>query len=320
MSQLICLSEQHNHSAWKWLPEEMTLDARPLATLLSAGWERPLFLLGDALDLPDSARLLRHTYHNPAPLFILPPLPAGDVAPLLDAPAPVTLVRQRADTITITPDLAQFVVAALVASESPTTEIGCAASAVTTLQVFCTEAIETALHTGTLATAAGKPVIWAYRPTRTATPVVWVAAQLLLISARTAPLDREALWQGLLAWAEANTRSAVEVGRTSSGSPLSPSASHLESASHLADPALLRAVVVAYAARPDLTCDALADWLATQLGIQTDAPTLAATLGALQNEGAVDAENRPQRERLTELVNTWSLRAWVRETRRMDQG
>lgn len=190
---------------------------------------------------------------------------------------------------------------------------------VTTLQVFCTEVIETALHTGTLATAAGKPVIWAYRPTRAATPVVWVAAQLLLISARTAPLDREALWQGLLAWAEANTRTS-EVGRASSGNLLPPGSHLPPGASHLPDPALLRAVVVAYAARPDLTRDTLVDWLAAQLGIQTDAPTLAAALGVLQNIGALDAENRPRRERLTELVNTWGLRAWVRETRRMDQG
>lgn len=315
MNNLISLLEQRDHPAWKWLPEGVTLDVHSLTELLSNGWEHPLFLLGDALDKPDITRLLRRTYHNPAPLFILPPLPSGDVAPLLNAPAPVTIIRQRADTLTLEQDLARFVVAADAAhpvsavSDAPTTEV------VTTLQVFCTEAIETALHTGTLATAEGKPVIWAYRPTRAATPVVWIAAQLLLISARTAPLDREALWQGLLAWAEANTRT-IEAGRTSSGSGLPGEGPLLPSASHLADPALMRAVVVAYAARPDLTRDALADWLATWLGVHTDAPTLDAVLVALQNEGAIDAGNRPQRERLTELVKTLGLRAWVREIKR----
>ena len=303
MTAWLCLAEQREQPALRRLPEPATLEARPLAALLADGWERPLLLLGDALTLPDAPRLVQRAYRNPAPLLIVPPLPAGDIAPLLTAPAPVAVVRQPATTLTLHANLAPFVVAALAASGASVSD-----SAAPQLQIFCTEAIETALLTGTLATAAGKSVIWAYRPTRAATPVVWVGAQLLLISARTAPLEREALWQGLGAWMEANTAVAAAVD-SPERAPRQTDAAH----------ALHRAIVVAYAARPELSCSMLMEWLATQLGVRADEMMLNAALDALRAEGVFDAENRPQRERLQALVTTWGLRAWVREARKADQ-
>jgi len=204
----------------------------------------------------------------------------------------VAVVRQRADTVELTDDVLRETLGR------------------DNLRVYCTEAIETALRTGTLATASSKPVIWAYQPTRAATPVVWVAAQVLLVSARTDPLDREELLSALLAWAEARTRPG-DVGERDGAA---------EPEAKKADPGLLRALVVAWAVRPDLTRQALPGWLWERLFVQVNIADLDAALDALRVEGALDAQYRPQADRLSSLVDEWGLRAWVREARHADQG
>jgi len=274
------------------LSAEVTITAYPLADLASHGWERPLILLGDGLGDPNVPMLLKRTYRNPAPLLILPPLPLGDVTSLLDAPAPVAVVRQRADTVELTDDVLRETLGR------------------DNLRVYCTEAIETALRTGTLATASSKPVIWAYQPTRAAMSIVWVAAQVLLVSARTDPLDREELLSALLAWAEARTRTR-DVREPHEAAELE---------ARKADPGLMRALVVAWAVRPDLTRQALPGWLWKRLFLQVNAADLDAALDALRLEGALDAQYRPQADRLSSLVDEWGLRAWVREARHADQG
>jgi len=273
------------------LSAEATITAHPLADLASHGWELPLILLGDGLDDPNVPMLLKRTYRNPAPLLILPPLPLGDVTSLLDAPAPVAVVRQRADTVELTDDVLRETLGR------------------DNLRVYCTEAIETALRTGTLATASSKPVIWAYQPTRAAMSIVWVAAQVLLVSARTDPLDREELLSALLAWAEARTRTR-DVREPHEAAELE---------ARKADPGLMRALVVAWAVRPDLTRQALPGWLWKRLFLQVNAADLDAALDALRLEGALDAQYRPQADRLSSLVDEWGLRAWVREARHADQ-
>ena len=292
MTPVLCLADQQSRQAFKLLPAAVKLAARPLDELLRMGWKQPLLLLGDALTGADATRLLQRTYHNLAPLLVLPPLATGEATSMLGAPAPVVVVRQRADGVdVIDADLSEAV-----GREH--------------LQIHCTEAIETALQTGVLATASGKPVIWAYRPTRASTPVVWVAPQLLLVSARTDPLDREDLLSALLAWAEnqKQTESAQEV---SQGTSLEATA---------IEPGLLRAVVLALTVRPDLTGRTLKGWLETRLFVSLDEPRLDAALTTLRAQGALDAESRPRPERLGELVNVWGLRAWVREVQRMEQG
>jgi hypothetical protein len=289
MSCVFCLSEQQDQPALGRLPPEVTLTARPLADLARDGWERPLVLLGDGLDDPDARALLQRTYRNPAPTIVLPPLPVGDVTALLNAPAPVTVVRQRADTI----ELADDTLRKALGRDS--------------VRVYCTAAIETPLRTGALATANGKPVVWAYQPTRAATPVVWVAAQLLLVSARTDPVDREELLSALLAWAEARVRER-KPGFSKKNRFLRASV----------DPGLLRALVVAWAVRPDLDRQALPGWLRERLFVQANQASLDAAFDALRTEGALDAQDCPQADRLSTLVDEWGLRAWVREARRED--
>jgi len=292
MTSIFCLTEQQDRPAIRLLSAAATVTAHPLGDLAHHGWERPLILLGDELNGPQARTLLRRTYRNPAPLLVLPPLPPGDVTPLLDAPAPVTVIRQRANTV----ELADDALRAALGRDS--------------LRVYCAEAIETALKSGVLATAGGRPVIWAYRPTRAATPVIWVAAQLLLVSARTDPLDREELLSALLAWAEACTRTGDDLKQVAGAEPEAKKA----------DPGLLRALVLAWAVRPDLTRQALPGWLRERLFIQVSEAKLEVALEALRMEGALDAQNRPRAERLSDLVDEWGLRAWVREARRVDQG
>jgi hypothetical protein len=292
MTHVLCLAEQQDRQAFRLLPATVTLAAYPFDELLRIGWNQPLLLLGDALTGADAVRLLQRTYHNSAPLLVLPPLPTGEATSMLDAPAPVVIVRQRADGVdVIDPDLSEAV-------------------GRDHLEIYCTEAIETALQTGVLATAGGKPVIWAYRPTQASTPVVWVAPQLLLVSARTDPLDREDLLAALLAWAEnqMRTESAQEAAQGMS----------LEAMA--IEPGLLRAVVLALTVRPDLTGQALKGWLETQLFVSAEDPQLDAALTTLWGQGVFDMENRPQPERLGELVDAWGLRAWVREVQRLEQG
>ena len=287
---LICLAEQQDQPSLAQLPEEMDVTARPLAELARDGWERPLVLLGDGLDDPDTLALLQRTYRNPAPTLILPPLPVGDVTALLGAPAPVAVVRQRADTLELTDDALR---------EALDRD---------SLRIYCTEAIETPLRTGTLATANDKPVIWAYQPTRAATPVIWVATQLLLVSARTDPVDREELWSALLAWAETRTRAEEKPGFFRETRFLQASV----------DPGILRALVVAWAVRPDLDRQSLPGWLRERLFVQVNQASLDVAFDALRTEGALDAQDCLQPDRLSALIDEWGLRAWVREARRED--
>ncbi len=86
-----------------------------------------------------------------------------------------------------------------------------------------------------------------------------------------------------------------------------------------ADPALLRAVVVAWAVRPDLDRQTLADWLVRQLSVRTDESSLEAVLATLRADGALNADDEPQAERLSALVQLWGVRAWVREARRLEE-
>ncbi len=278
------------------LPSEMAVTARPLADLVRDGWEHPLVLLGDVLADASAPTLLRRTYRNPAPAIVLPPIPVGDVTALLDAPAPVTVIRQRANAVELTGDTLRQALGR------------------DTLHIYCTEAIETPLRTGVLAKAGDKAVIWTYQPTRASTPVIWVAAQLLLVSARTDPLDREELLSALLAWAETRTRAGekpgVSVGKVRATETRSMQAS--------VDPGLLRALVVAWAVHPDLDRQALPQWLRERLFVRVTPADLDTALEALRAEGVFDAQDHPQAERLSGLVNEWGLRAWVREARRED--
>lgn len=280
---IYCLAEQETLPSLKLLPTGITITVRPQADLARDGWEHPLLVLGDVLSEPNARQLVQRAYRNTAPLLILPPLPVGDMTDMLGTPAPLNITRQRADTIELTDDALKQSVGR------------------DTCHIYCTEAIETALQSGTLAAACGKPVIWAYQPTRAATPVVLVAAQLLLVSARTDPLDRDDLLAALLEWAAVHTRTS-DIDK-----PAEP-ASQVK-----ANLALLRALVVAWAANPGLTPKTLPGWLRDRLGVEAPPTELEAALEELKQANALDAQNRPQAERLAELVNAWGLRAWIRE-------
>ena len=132
-----------------------------------------------------------------------------------------------------------------------------------------------------MAVAGGKAVIWTYQPTRASTPVIWVAAQLLLISARTDPLDREELLSALLAWAgtcaHTDEKPGVYVGQVQATETRSLQAS--------VDPGLLRALVVAWAVRPDLDRLALPQWLHERLFVRVTPADLDAALEALRVQG-----------------------------------
>ena len=87
MIQVLCLTEQRDQAAWSRLPDDVAIAARPLADLLSRGWEKPLLLMGSGLLQPDASKLLQRTYRNAAPLLILPPLPPGEMTSMLNAAA-----------------------------------------------------------------------------------------------------------------------------------------------------------------------------------------------------------------------------------------
>ena len=54
--------------------------------------------------------------------------------------------------------------------------------------------------------------------------------------------------------------------------------------------------------------------------VQASSNDLDAALGALQTEGVLDVQGHLQAEQLSDLVDEWVLRAWVREARRADEG
>lgn len=286
-----CLAEQQDLPAVALLRAAARVEPRPLAELAANGWDQPLVALGEVIRAPEAARLVRRTYGNPAPLLIVAQLSVGDVTSLLDAPAPVAVVRQRAERV----ELIDAEICRLVGREH--------------VHVLCNEAVETALRTGDLATAGGRPVIWAYQPTRAATPVVWIAPQVLLVSARSDPLDREDLLAGLLAWSVAHTLPSLDVaGATTS-----------LAAELGADPGLVRAVAVAWSVHPTLTVDALPGWLEQRLQVAASPPErLKAAIRVLASEGALNAEGHPDPTRLGELAGQWALRAWVREAKRLE--
>lgn len=283
---IVCVEEQTTTPAIQLLRGTAAVTAQPLAALLTGGWIQPLVLFGDLLSQPDGLALVRRALHSAAPLLILPPLETGDVTSLLDAPAPVAVARQRNEAVTIIDDE----LAASLGRRS--------------LRILCNECVQTALRAGTLATADGQPVIWAYQPTRAAAPVVWVTAQLLLASARTDALDRADLLAALLEWAARQVRL-----------PARPEAALAVNAAPTVDPALLRALVVAWNAQPDLPVEQVAGWLAARLFVAAAQADVAAAAVALADLGALDG-GQPQPQRLAELANEWNLRAWIREARR----
>lgn len=283
---IVCVEEQTTTPAIQLLRGTAAVTAQPLAALLTGGWIQPLVLFGDLLSQPDGLALVRRALHSAAPLLILPPLETGDVTSLLDAPAPVAVARQRNEAVTIIDDE----LAASLGRRS--------------LRILCNECVQTALRAGTLATADGQPVIWAYQPTRAAAPVVWVTAQLLLASARTDALDRADLLAALLEWAARQVRL-----------PARPEAAQAVNAAPKVDPALLRALVVAWNAQPDLPVEQVAGWLAARLFVAAAQADVAAAAVALADLGALDG-GQPQPQRLAELANEWNLRAWIREARR----
>jgi hypothetical protein len=68
--------------------------------------------------------------------------------------------------------------------------------------------------------------------------------------------------------------------------------------------------VVAWAIRPGLTRLALPGWLQERLFIQVNCAEL---------DAALDAQDRPQTERLFALIDEWGLRTWVWEARHIDE-
>ena len=77
--------------------------------------------------------------------------------------------------------------------------------------------------------------------------------------------------------------------------------------------------VTALGVRSDLTSRTLQAWLRDQLSVDADAAHLAAS-AALQTQGVLDEQNRPQTEQLASLIDEWGLRAWVREASQEDYG
>ena len=63
----------------------------------------------------------------------------------------------------------------------------------------------------------------------------------------------------------------------------------------------------------------LLGWLWERLFVQVNPANLDAVLVALRVTGALDAQDRPQRERLSALVDEWGLRAWRREAQRLEE-
>ncbi|MBK8988201.1 MAG: hypothetical protein IPM39_19400 [Chloroflexi bacterium] len=286
MKAVICLAEQQLLFAGNRLPKTAAA-FKPLPDLLREGWTQPLVLVGDKITAADFKALAQRTTQNPAPLLVLPGFPVADVTALLAAPAPVQIIAQPANRVTVK-------------DAGLETAVG-----KHDLDLYCIEAIETPLEVGVLATSQEKAVIWAYRPTRAATPIILITVQLLLPSARSNPLDREALWFALLEWGLANSRKETAVTiTTDQESPLE------------AD--LLRAFVIAFHVRPDLPAQTLPDWLRTRLFVQVSPEQTDAILRHFQQRHVLDEAGRPLSEQVTQLINQWGLQAWVREARRIE--
>ena len=101
---IFCLQDQSDQPAIKLLSATAKVSARLMPDLVRQGWPHPLVVLGDALLTQDGRSLVRHAPRAAAPLLILPPLPAGDATVLVEAAAPVTVVRRRADTLEVADD------------------------------------------------------------------------------------------------------------------------------------------------------------------------------------------------------------------------
>src|SRR5579859_6876076 len=145
MIEILCLQEQVDQPALKVLAALAKTSAQSLSALARLDWQQPLVILGSALLTEEGKALARRAPHMAAPLLVMPPLPIGDMATLLEAAAPITVVRQRTDTLDITDGALHAIIGR------------------TNLLVPCTGAIETALTSGILAKASGRPVIWAYQ-------------------------------------------------------------------------------------------------------------------------------------------------------------
>ena len=72
-------------------------------------------------------------------------------------------------------------------------------------------------------------------------------------------------------------------------------------------------------AEQEAVSQALPGWLRERLLVQASSNDLDAALGALQTEGVLDVQGHLQAEQLSDLVDEWVLRAWVREARRADE-
>ncbi len=262
---ILCLQEQFDQSSIKLLLTAVRILPSPLAELAREGWQQPLVVRGDVLLTGFGRTLVHRAPNNVAPLLILPPLMAGDMTSLLDASAPVTVVRRRTDTLEVVDDELRET-------------LGRAS-----LHIYCTDSFETALKSGILVASNGLPIIWAYQSTHAATPIVWVGAQLLLVSARTDPIDREDLLLALLKWAETKMRKSGQAKPT-----------EVQPADTLsADPALLRALVVARCVRPDLTSATLPEWLAQHLFRTVGPDVLNEAIDAYQPHGPFDQNGTP---------------------------
>jgi hypothetical protein len=290
MEAVTCLTEQQAQFAANRWPQ-LSVTFRPIAELAQEGWQNSLLVSGNVLAEAEAGELIRRTYGNAAPMLILPPLPPGEIADLLGAPAPVNIINQVADKVMIED--------ATLKSTLHQDE----------LRIYCTQAIATPLQPGVLATAQRKPVIWAFQPTRQATPVVWVTVQLLLISARSDPVQQQQLFSCLLTWARERSRTTAPDRAASGSGPSAVTPVPFK---------LLRAVVIALAVRPDLETKNLSGWLASRLVVEISNEQREAALRWLQQEGIADDKQRPLPVPLANLVDKWQLHAWLREARKLE--
>ncbi len=291
MEPVICLLEQATQFGSNRLPG-IVVKPEPLDQLVPSGWDAPLVVTGDVFNLPSVRLLIQQAYRNPAPLLVFPPFPLVELTEVLVTPAPVSIISHAANELVLEEKELWL---------KPEQD---------KLRLYSTAAINTPLQTGVMATAHGKPVIWRYQPTRAATAVVLISVQLMLVTARSDPLDREALSQALLAWAWGQvkpTRQSLEL-TTEDGMVTK------------VDPGLLRAIVIGLHLRPDLTAQTLPAWLATRLFVRSSANDTEAAMAHLQQQQALDSQGQPVARKITHLIDEWQLHAWVREARQNEAG